>query len=264
MTFQKVSAGRGIEWIKSGVALIMANPVTFGLITLIYFGISLGLAFIPILGAIASNVLVPVFIGGFLYALKQQDEGGSAQVEHIFRGFQEQGKVVPLLMLSIPGIIFMVVLIVLMVVIGFGAVAGAGISASANSGALGAGALAGMGIGFLLIFLVGLVGGLAIYSLLFFAIPRVMFDGLDAFAAIKESIAVALANVAPFLLVAVILFGFILVAAIFMIIPFLGWLVFIAAMFVLTPISTAAMYFAYKDIFSAAAVVPAPPPSQYG
>ena len=88
-----------------------------------------------------------------------------------------------MLLLCLPTIVGGALLLVCGLVFGLGALLSGGLSA-ANGSNLGVGAIGG---GVMLLCLIGLVVVLAIYALQFFAIPRVMLDGVEPFAAMKES-----------------------------------------------------------------------------
>lgn len=254
MSFSKVEAGRGIEWLKQGVALVMKNPAAFLVMALILAIIGI----VPLLGALALLIIGPALYAGFVYAAREEDQGRKAEIGHLFRAFQEPGKIGPLLALCIPGIVFMVLAIVLGIVLVGGAIMGGGMAAASNSGA---GAFAALGGGFLIFFLLMLVGAFFFYSLLIFAVPRVMFDGIEPFAAMKESLSASMANIGALLLFAVILFVIVFVAGIILaFIPILGPL--ILGLF-LNALLGCVCYLMYRDVFgggaSAEMAPPAPP-----
>ena len=139
---------------------------------------------------------------------------------------------------------------------GLGALVSGGISA-ANGSSLGAGAIGG---GVLLLVLIGLIVVLAIYAFQFFAIPRVMLDGVEPFAAMKESLAACLANIGAFLVFGVVFTVICCVAAMVLIwIPIIGWIVMSG---VATVILGAALFVAWRQVYaSASAASTMPPPA---
>jgi uncharacterized membrane protein len=261
MSYQKVEAGRGIDWLKRGIDLVKANPVVF-IVDALIIGLIVGLlSMIPLLGQIGVALLMPVLVAGLLYSYREQDEGRPAEIGQLFRGFQEQGRIGPLLMLGLPAIAAMVLVFVLAFVFLGGAILGA----AASGGAESATALAGLGGGLVLFMLLMFAVFLAAMMLVVFAIPRVMFDGVEPIAAMKESLSASLANIGAFLVFAVVMFVIYLVSAILLIIPILGWLAFCAILLGLVAVSNAAVYLAYRDIFggspgtTADLAPPAPP-----
>jgi hypothetical protein len=265
MAFSTVEAGRGFEWLKGAVGLVLSNPVVFLVNALIFAVLSAILMFIPLLGQIAFMLLMPVMLAGMIYAYREQDHGGTAQIEHLFQGFRESGKIGPLMLIGLPGIVAVVVLGILGLIIVGGAALGAAVSAGSNSGAGIAGSVGG---GMMLFFLLALAIGLVVFALTFFAVPKVMFDGEEPFAAMKESLAAVLANVGALLVFLVIFFVVFVVASIVLaLIPILGQLLVSLAA---SSIYSAGIYLAFKDVFGISMgpeasieppAPPAPPPA---
>lgn len=256
MSFQKVDAGRGVEWLKQGVNLIIQNPVAFLVMALI-LGI---IMIIPFLGSLALAVLGPTLMAGLAYAAREQANGRKADIAHLFRGFQEEGRIGQLLLLCLPGIAAGVLVAILAFVLIGGAILGAGAAASAGSNYGSAGALGG---GMLILGLISLVVVLAAYSLVIFAIPRVMFDRVEAFAAMKESLAATLANIVPLLVLSVIIFVAYLVCMVLLVIPVLGWILWFVILLGFIALNGTLLYLMYRDIFGDASAAPGgymPPP----
>jgi uncharacterized membrane protein len=253
MSFGKVQAGNGVNWLTEGFRLVMANPVAFLVMGLIVAVIN----FIPILGGLALTICGPALLGGVVYAAREQSEGGKAEIGHLFRAFQEPGKIGPMLLLCLPAIAGGVVLLICGMVFGLGALIG-GLSGAGNSTA-GMGALGG---GFAIMVVICVAVMFVIYALQFFAVPRVMLDGVEPFAAMKESLAACLANVGAFIVFGVVLaVSFIVLAIVLSIIPLLGWLALIMAA---TVVFACGEYAAYKEVYadgaSSSAAPPPPPP----
>jgi hypothetical protein len=261
MSFQQVDAGRGVEWLKQGFELVFTNPVVF-LVNAFLFGLIWFIAYlIPLIGWILGAALAPILAAGMMYAFREQSRGGTGQIEHLFRGFSEPGKPVQLGLLGLPSIACTLLIVVLAFVFFGSAILGAAFSGGSNAGAAFA---AGFGLSFLVVFLLGLAISLLAFFLIAFAVPRVMFDGAEPFAAMKESLSASIGNVGALLIFSVLLFGICLVGALVNIVPILGQLAFIALILVLTAVSWAGLYLAYRDLFGdgAPAVLeaPAPPP----
>jgi uncharacterized membrane protein len=256
MSFQKVEAGRGLEWLKKAFALVMANPGVFLVMALI-IGV---LGAIPVIN-LAMIVIGPALSGGMIYAMREQDNGGRAEIGQLFAAFQQQGKIGPMLLLCLPAIAGFVVILVLTFI--FGGAAILGMMAGGASGSTGASA-AGIGGLFLLMVCV-LVIVFLIAALTFFAIPRVMLDSVEPFQAMKESLSAVLGNILPMLV-----YGLIMLVSFFVLAIVIGWIPILGILVLMTlyyAISCGASYAAYVDVFgvSTAAPVeympPAPPPS---
>jgi hypothetical protein len=246
MSFGKVEAGKGIEWIKSAFNIVMRNPGVFVVIALI-IGV---LGAIPIIN-LAMIVIGPALYGGFMYAAHRQDNGETPEIGDVFAAFKIPGKAGPMLMLCLPSIAAAIVLGVL----GFILVGGALMAAMSGSGGLGA---AGMG-GILLFGVLALAVALLVGAMMFFAIPRVMLDNVEPIAALKESVSAVLANI-----VAVLLFFVVMFVGVFVLAIVVGWIPLVGALVLMLATSivfTLGSYSAYKDVFANSGVVYAPPPA---
>lgn len=273
----RVEAGRGYAWFRDGIALVLHNPVPLGVIALLFVIATSVLSLVPVLGWVATALLVPVLGGGYMVALHEEHEGRGAQIEHLFRGFQDNDRFLQLMLLGVPalaaGLAFAVVLFM---VVG-AAVLQVGLTA-ALSGA--EGNPAAIGIGLLFALAVGLLLVLAAVALVVFAVPRVMLDRVDAVTAMKESLAASLANVG-----AMLVFGLLFIAALLVLlfatalvgwIPILGQLAALLAWLAFgvgwIAVSNAGVYLGWRDQWpgtlpaapsapSAPPAPPAPPPA---
>ena len=244
MSYQKVGAGQGVEWFKGAIQLVKANPVVFLVNALICLIIMMVLAFIPFLGGLAIALLMPVLSAGMVWAFREQAEGRAAQIEQLFQGFKEPGRIGPLLILGLPGIVAGVIVVVLTFIILGGAIMGAGMSGN-NTAA----AAASMGGGVGLIILISLAVYLAAAMVVVFAIPRIMFDNIEPFAALKESLGASIANILPLIVFALIMFAIYLVSMILIFIPILGWLALFVIGLGMMALSHGALYLMYRDVF---------------
>lgn len=253
MSFGKVEAGSGLRWLSDAIGLVFGNPAVFLVMGLIMAAIN----FVPILGGLVLTILGPALLGGIVYAAREQSHGGKPEIMQLFRAFQEPGKIGPMLLLCLPSIVGGCVLLICGFVFGLGALLSGGLSA-ANGSSVGLGALGG---GVLVLGLIAIVMTFAIYALQFFAVPRVMLEGAEPFAAMKESLGACLANIGAFLLFGIVLFlVFCVLAIVLMFIPILGWIALIA---VATPVFACGEYLAWKQVYSDAADrVPPAAPSQ--
>jgi len=253
MSFRKVEAGSGVNWLTEGFRIIMANPAAFLVMGLILAVVN----FIPILGGLVLTICGPALIGGIVYAAREQAEGSKAEIAHLFRAFQEPGKIGPMLLLCLPAIVGGALLLICAFVFGIGALIGGGLSAASSSST--SALVGGLGGGAFVLLLIAMGLMFLIYALQFFAVPRVMLDGVEPFAAMKESLSACLANFGAFLVFAIVLFvSFVVLAIALMLVPILGWLALVT---VATVVYACAEYVAWRQVYGAAAgSVPPPVP----
>lgn len=239
MNVMRADAGRGWGWIVEGWRLFVKAPGVWIVILLIYLGISVVLSFIPFVGPLAHALLSPVLAGGMVFGAAALARGETLEIVHLFRGFQDQERLGPLVMLgliSVAGYVLMA--LVVMVFMGGGLMMGAMMD---STGALAPPeAMGGLFIGAgLIALLVIVVIGFLIAMLLFYGVPLVMLAGQNAWPAAQDSIAACWSNVLPLLV-----FGLIyLVLAVVAVIPFgLGFLI-------LGPVTVCAIYASYREVF---------------
>ncbi len=241
MTIRTVPAGNGVTWITEAVALVLKNPGPFVLMGLV---VAVAAA-VPLLGSLALAILGPALYGGIAYAAREQASGGSARFDHIARAFQQEGKLGPALILCLPGVIGGVVIGIFMAIMAAIMLAGAGVSAATESPAA---LLASLGVGGVLMVVILLAAGLVVFALTFFAIPDVMFARNDAFAAMKDSVRAALANIGAALLYLLVLCGAAILAMLVLSVISSILAQFLVAI-ALAPVAAASMYVAWKDVY---------------
>ena len=239
MTMMRVEAGRGWGWIVEGWQLFAQAPGIWIVILLIYLGISVVLSFIPFVGGLAYMLLSPVLAGGMLYGAAAQTRGASREIAHLFRGFQDQERMGPLVLLGLISLAgYVVMILVVVVFVGGGLMMGAVMDST--GAVVPPEAMGGLFVGAgLIALLVILAIGLLMTMALFYGIPLVMLGGQNAWPAARDSVAACWANVLPLLV-----FGLIyLVLAAVAVIPFgLGLLI-------LGPVTVGAVYASYRDVF---------------
>jgi len=225
-----VDAGQGWAWILSGFELFKKQPGNWIVIVIVLFVIMVVLSFIPILGAIATFLLMPVFTGGLMLGCQSLSGNGAFEINHLFAGFKTQtGNLVTLGGISIGA--WIIVMLPVMAIVGFGAYFGASAGDAAGIG--------GMGASFVLALLIVFALSIFIYMALWFAPALVVLRGAAPMAAIKQSLSACMKNIMPFLVYGLVVMVLSIVATI----PFgLGWLV-------LGPVLIASVYTAYRDIF---------------
>jgi len=232
-------AGAGVSFWSESWRIFSASPAAWIVILIVYVLISIGLAIIPVVGHLAHLVLTPVFIGGIMLGCHALARGEPLSVAHLFEGFKS-GRFTPL---AILGLLLLAIVIVFGIVMFFGLLMSFGMS--------GLSALAGqtdplrvlnaMGLGFIVLLLVAMGGGLLIAMAFWFAPALVALSGEEPFAAIQKSFSACWVNFVPFLVYSLIYIALAIVASI----PFgLGWLV-------LAPMIAGSCYAGWRQIFSA-------------
>lgn len=240
MNAMRVDAGRGWGWITEGWRLFAGAPGVWIVILLIYLGINVVLSLIPLIGGLAYLLLSPVLTGGILYGADRQARGETLEIGDLFRGFQDQGRMGPLVILGLISLAgYMLMGLILMVFVGGGIATGIvlddpgqGITPEMIEGLF--------GVGFMVLILVQLTLWAVIMMSMFYAIPLVMLGRQDAWPAVQDSIAACWINMLPLLV-----FGLMgLVLAMIAVIPFgLGFLI-------LWPVMVCAVYASYREVFA--------------
>jgi hypothetical protein len=228
-----VDAGRGWTWIADGFGLFKKAPGMWIALVIVLFVILLVLAFIPLLGAVATFLLMPLFLGGLMLGCRALEGGGELEVGHLFAGFKAHtGNLIVLGALAIGG--WIIVMLPVIAIVGAGAIFGMMRGDTAG--------VAAMGGSFMLAWLVAMALSIPIYMALWFAPALVVLRGLAPVAAVKESFFGCLKNIVPFLIYGIVM----LVLGVLAAIPLgLGWLV-------LGPVAVASIYVAYRDIYGEA------------
>lgn len=227
---RSVDAGRGWAWIAEGFELFKKQAGLWIGIVLVLFVIMIVLALIPVLGAIATALLMPVFGGGLMLGCQSLQRDGTLEMGHLFAGFKTHtASLVTLGALAIVG--WIIVVLPVLAIVGTGAFFGAARGDAAGIGAIGGTFLLGM--------LIALALSILVYMAFWFAPALVVLRSAAPVTAIKQSFAGCLRNIVPFLVYGVVLVVLGILAAI----PFgLGWLV-------LSPVVVGSIYAAYRDIY---------------
>ncbi|MDH3286498.1 MAG: BPSS1780 family membrane protein [Betaproteobacteria bacterium] len=232
-----VAGGRGLEaargwaWITEGFQLFKRKAGTWILITIVLGVIFIGLVLIPVVGALASAALYPVFAGGIMLGCHSLAQEGELEFGHLFAGFRSRaGDLVVIGLLSI--VAWIIIIIPVILAIGAGAFfASVGGDPEALVAAIGP----GVAVAWLLVM------GLAVpvYMALWFAPALVVLREMPPIEALKQSFRGCLRNVVPFLVYGVVM----MVLGVIAVIPAgLGLLV-------LMPVIMASVYVAFRDIF---------------
>jgi uncharacterized membrane protein len=234
-----VDAGRGASWFSEGWRLFTPAVGPWILIVIVGFFLHLVLAFIPVLGSIASQLIFPVLMAGLMLGCRAIDRGEPLTVAHLFAGFGPRvGPLLIVALIYLAAAVAIVIFVVALLFVFFGAAVLSQLWSSQDSMSTAA-AMGGLA-------LIGLVGGL-VFLLLFlpvvmavwFAPALIVLNGLEPWESMKLSFFGCLRNILPFLVYGVVWIGLAIVATIPL---FLGWLV-------LGPVTVASIYASYCDIF---------------
>jgi uncharacterized membrane protein len=240
---QSVDAGKAIDWYSFGWRIFRTNPGLWIALMLLIAVIALILQIIPFVGPLVLSLISPALAGGLMYGAKEAAEGRSIEIAHLFKGLTDDNTRGPLLILGavLLGLTIVASMVAIIIIGGsVGIVGGAGEEARDAAVAVGA-----LGAGVMLTFVIMAVYGLATFAVLAFAIPLVTFNGVPPIEAIKSSVNASLKNVVTLLVFLVIYFVLAVIASIPI---FLGFLV-------LAPVTAAALYAAYRDVFATGAAL---------
>ena len=231
-----VEAGRGVGWWGDTWALFTRSAALWVVIGLLLLVILIVLSVIPLLGALAASLLLPVFAGSWMLAARKVETGGTLEVGDLFCAFRGD-KLTPLLVLG--ALMLGATVLIGFVAGGFGLGAAIGMIAGGANHSIGT-VLAALGAGLFALLLVLALGTLVTMAV-WFAPALVVFRGTSPVDALKASMAASLKNLVPFMLYGMIY----IVASIVASIPFgLGWIV-------LLPVTLLSVYVSYKDVFGA-------------
>lgn len=225
-----VEAGRGLEWLKRGWQLFTRNPGMWIAIAVILMVIAVVLSFIPVVGSLLLNFLMPVFAGGILLGCKSLSEGGELGIDTLFAGFKQN--TTNLILVGVFYLVGVVAITLLVFLIGGGA--------ALTGGLMGRGPGVGMAVGgFFVALLVMLALLVPLAMAVWFAPALVVFHNVAPLEAMKASFFACLKNIVPFLVYGVILFVLCMIAMI----PFgLG-------MLIMLPVMMGSLYASYVEIF---------------
>ena len=268
MDFRSASAGRGLAWFQGAVRMLDKNPRGLLAVTLFFVLIqqipNLLSTVAPMLSYALLGVLLllsPALLAGLLHAIGEADAGRPVSPGQLFEGLRRPGVRAQLLVLGV-----LQVLALLLVVLAAQRIFGADNLAilmkvaeqkiapdSAEVQQIAAPLLKTMMVAVVILFV--------LLSGMFFAIPRVLFDGRSALGAFGESIVACAANVLALTVYGLMLIGVVLVvcvalmivAAIFALFGKVGavllLVIVIAVSVVGVLVNTAGNYLAWREVF---------------
>jgi len=240
-----VDVGRGAAWWSEGWRLFTPAVGPWILIVVIGFALNLILAFIPILGGIASQLLFPILAGGLMLGCRAIDRGEPLTISHLFAGFGPRaGSLLIVAVIYIAASIAILLFVVALLFVFFGAAMLSQLWTTPDSISDGA-VLGGVVLAVLVGVLLFLLFYLPLIMAVWFAPALIVLQGAEPWAAMKLSFIGCLRNILPFLIYGVVGIALAIVATIPLL---LGWLV-------LGPVTVASVYASYCDIFEQPAAV---------
>ena len=225
---RRLEANRGVAWIREGWGYFRRQPALWAILALIFGAFLIALQYVPVVGPLATLLLMPVLAGGLISGCLSIDRGGELELAHLFAGFRRNTGQLVLIGLIGFALTFAVLTPAVMLM-----------GPSAFMAVMGSGTASAVGIAGMLGLLIATALFVPVNMALWFAPALVMVQAQSAPRAIAESFRGCLKNIVPFLVYGVILLVLAMIASI----PFgLGWLV-------LGPVVIGSVYAAYRDIY---------------
>ncbi len=244
MDSRTVAANRGWQWIVEGFRMFRAQPLTWITMIIVMLLIWAASAMIPLVGALAINLVSPVFFAGLMTGCRSADSGEEPAVGQLFGAFKTHAA--PLVTV---GGIYLAGNIVAVGVI-FAVAGGSALPVLMDKGA-DAETIRVAARSLMTGVAVGMAVFLPVLMAVWFAPLLIVFHNMPPLEAMKRSLAACWQNTLPFLVYGVI--GVALSIAAFLPLM-LGFIV-------LLPVLVCSIYASYKDIFPAeGATPPAPNP----
>jgi uncharacterized membrane protein len=229
-----VPASAGITWIKLSFAAFRAQPLGWIALVASWLLMTMGMFFVPLIGAAIATILQPGFFAGFVLAARDQEAGQRIGVHQLFAAFRVNGR--PLVTL---GSITLLAEIMLMVILGLAGLP-RNIPADTN-GMPDIQAYVQLLDGKEWIIMLGFALMVIIKSTLWFTAAILALNQMPATHAIRWSFYALIANFLPMLVFAVLMTFIFMVSALP---PFLG-------MLITMPMYAISHYVSYRDSFRA-------------
>lgn len=234
----KLPMSRGAGWIGQGFWHFRQNPWAWMGAMILWILLSLGSAFIPVLGSLMMMLFSPVFFAGLMLGAAHQEEGGEFRMGHLFAAFS--GYAGPLVAL---GLLYLLATIAVMIILGlvmagnFAVQGGVDAIQSQNQEALqeifhAPGTL-----------LLPLLAAMALFiplTMAYWLAPAlIVLEDMSVFAAMKYSFLACWRNILPTLWYGTLALLLIIIGA----------LPLALGLFIVMPVVIAATYAAYREIF---------------
>jgi uncharacterized membrane protein len=228
---REVELGAGMDWLAEGFRYFQLAPGPWIAIIILWFVLVIVLAFIPVIGSLATNLLMPVVSAGIVLGCDALRRGQPLGIEHLFAGFSTnfgQLLLVGLINLGI-GVVMGIVFLALM----FGGLAFSGDMSQWGSGA-------GPGAGMFIALVVAVLAvSIPLAMAMAFAPALVALNGLGAVEAMLLSLKACARNFLTLVVLGVVA----MLIAVIAILP-LG-----LGMLVAAPVFMATNFVAYRAMF---------------
>lgn len=244
MEARQVNAGQGWTWITDGFELFRKSPIIWIVLFIILASIFLVSLFVPLIGPLIFNLLLPTFVAGLMVGCRALEQGEELELVHLFAGFRKNLN--QLITVGGVNLVGQIAIVGVIMVFGGSALFTLFMGGKQSDPETLVAAMRTMGLAML----VGMALFVPLLMVLWFAPLLVIFDDMRAAAAMKLSFNACLKNLLPFLVYGVIAFVLWMIASI----P-LG-----LGLLVLMPVLVASVYVSYKDIFVAQLQDRAPQP----
>lgn len=273
MTIRKLDAGRGAGWITDGLAVFKANPGTY-LTACLLVGL---ISSLPVIGFFFA-LLAPVLHGGLLSLLRHQARGEPIAIGQVFDGFQQPGafmRLLPIVLINLAVIVLLVIVIAVTAGVAIYQMIKAGQAHQQPDPQMLWALLSKFGVLILVLFPFAILYG----WVMMLATPRAMLGNVPGMSAIREAMQAVTSNFLPLLVNVLCLWLLMFVIVLIMMIPFmlmavvqqhsffLGMLIQIPVMAVLTggalAINCANMFQSWREIFGDDAALPPAPPAAF-
>ncbi len=231
-----VGIGRGWGWLADAFGLFAASWGIWIVNFLILAVLIILMSLIPIVGALATSLLSPVFLAGFMVGCRAIDDGGKLEVAHLFAGFSRNtGTLVGV------GALYLVATMVAMVIAGGLMVLMGADMAALSESAAGMPDSGPQGAPLIPVLVMLIVFALFIPVIMayWFAPALVVLHDRGVIESMVLSFKGCLRNILPFLLYGVIAMVLLVVASIPLMLGLL----------VMMPVLIASVYTAYRDIY---------------
>ena len=236
MTPKAMPIERGAGWLFDGFGYFSRSPMAWiGTIILLII-IGGATTIIPVIGALAPYLFMPVIMGGLMLGCQAQAQGGEFSVNHLFAGFSNN--TAQLIVLGLLYMVGVIVITVVVVVIIFALVGGTAILQDFQAG--NPEVIANYASEILLGILMILALYLPLLMALWFAPALVILNDVAPVKALKLSFMACLMNILPFTLYGIV--GLILM--------FIAVIPLGLGMLILIPMMTASVYISYSEIFN--------------
>ncbi len=227
---------RGAGWLLEGFGYFRNSALAWIGVMVLLFVITLVMALIPLIGGLAINLLMPVFMAGLILGCHAQSQGGEFTVNHLFAGFSNNtAQLVVLGLIYMLGVIVITVVALILIFFMLG-----GLAFLENLQAGNPDLILQNFKAVVLVLLVALTLYLPLLMAYWFAPALVVLNNVSPVDALIMSFKGCLTNVLPFTLYGIV--G--LVLSVIAIIP-LG-----LGLLILGPMIVASIYIAYRDIFT--------------